>query len=77
MSVVPLRPKLYEAKPFEAFGVFKASGTLCGHIDFVGPWKGSIPLTPDEVLAVITMLQGAREDVLANSDLLHDPRLFG
>lgn len=73
-DIVPFKPKLYEAKRFAAGG-FEASGTLCGHIDFVVPSGGTHVLSPDEALAVIAMLQGAREDVLANSDPLHDPRI--
>lgn len=73
-SVIPFAPRLYEAKRFEA-GQFAASGTLCGHIDFVGPWKGSYALSPDEALAVIVMLQQARADVLEHSDPLGDPRI--
>lgn len=78
MTVVPLRPKLYQAKAFRAettFGRFEASGTLCGHIDFIGPWRGSYPISPDEAQAIIIMLQQARADVLENSDPLHDPRI--
>jgi len=78
-EIVQLRPALYEATAFTAnteFGQFKAVGTLCGRIDFVGPWKGSYPLSPDEALAVIVMLQQARADVLSNSDPMHDPRLI-
>jgi hypothetical protein len=64
-NVVPLKPPLYEAKPFTAntiYGEFKASGTLCGHIDFVGPFKGCYSVSPDEALAIIVMLQQARAD---------------
>lgn len=79
-NVVPLQPPLYEAKLFKAgtaLGQFSASGTLCGHIDFLVPSSGSIyPLSPDEALAVIVMLQQARADVLANSDPFNDPRLI-
>jgi len=78
MTIIPFRPPLYEAKAFRAntvFGQFTASGTLCGHIDFVGPLKGTYSLSPDEVLAVIVMLQRARQDVLDNSDPEHDPRI--
>jgi hypothetical protein len=77
-NVVPFRPLLYEAKSFEAdtaFGKFAASGTLCGHIDFVGPFRGTYALSPDEASRLIAMLQQARADVLSNSDPLHDPRL--
>lgn len=80
MNVVPFRPRLFEAKAFKAntqFGQFEASGTLCGHIDFVGPFKGTYPLSADEALAIIVMLQRAREDVLEHSDPVHDPRLIG
>ena len=78
MTVVPFKPPLYEAKLFRAMteeGEYKAAGTLCGHIDFIGPWKGTYWLSPDEALSIITMLQGARADVLNNSDPLHDPRI--
>lgn len=78
MNVVSIRPPLYEAKAFRAdteFGQFKASGTLCGHIDFVGPFKGTFTLSPDEALAVIVMLQRARADVLDHSDPFGDPRI--
>lgn len=78
MAVVPFKPRLYEAKAFTAdtvHGRFTASGTLCGHMDFVGPWKGSYVLSPDEALAVIVMLTQARDDVLQNSEPLHDPRI--
>ena len=79
MTVVPFNPpRLYAAIRFEArtaFGQFAASGTLCGHIDFVGPFKGTYALSPDEVLAIIVMLQQARTDVLSNSDPLNDPRI--
>lgn len=77
-EVVPFTPKLYTAKRFEAatiYGQFSASGTLCGHIDFTGPFNGTFPLSPDEALAIIVMLQRGRADVLDNSDPLHDPRL--
>lgn len=78
-DVVQFQPRLYEAKAFRAdtsFGQFEASGTLCGHIDFIGPWEGSYPLSPDEALAVIVMLKQARADVLENSDPPHDPRII-
>jgi hypothetical protein len=77
-NVIPITPPLYTAAEFAAdteFGRFRASGTLCGCIDFVGPFAGCYPLTPDEALSVIVMLQRARADVLANSNPLHDPRL--
>lgn len=72
-------PRLYEAKSFEAttrLGQFAASGTLCGHIDFIGPFQGCYPLSPDEAFALIVMLQQARADVLENSNPNGDPRLF-
>ncbi len=78
-NVISLGSRHYQAKAFTAdtsFGRFEVSGTLCGHIDFVGPFKGSYPLTPDEALRLIVMLQQARADVLENSDPLHDPRLY-
>lgn len=77
-DVVPLGAPLYEATRFRAdteLGRFTASGTLCGHIDFTGPFKGTYTLSPDEAFAVIVMLQRARADVLENSDPLHDPRI--
>jgi hypothetical protein len=58
------------------FGAFAASGTICGQIDFVGPFKGCFPISPDEALAIIVMLQQARTDVLEHSDPLHDPRII-
>ena len=80
MPVVPFKPlKSYVAKAFAAhteFGNFGASGTLCGHIDFVGPWQGSYPLSPDEALAIIVALQQSRADVLNNADPLSDPRII-
>lgn len=78
-NVIALRPRLYAARPFTAntvFGEFRASGTLCGHIDFIGPFKGCYTLAPDEALALIVMLQRAREDVLEHSDPLGDPRII-
>jgi hypothetical protein len=78
MTTIPFKPRLYQAKAFRAVtevGKFEASGTLCGHIDFIGPWRGSYPISPDEAQSIIIMLQQARADVLANSDPLHDPRL--
>lgn len=74
-DIVPFRPRMYEAKRFVA-GDFEASGTLCGHIDFVVPLGKTYSLSPDEALALIAILQGVREDVLNNSDPLHDPRIF-
>ena len=81
-DIVPMKrnPRLYEAKRFNAdtaLGEFAASGTLCGHVDFIGPFKGTYCLSPDEVLGLITMLQQARIDVLSNSDPVDDPRLYG
>lgn len=73
-NVVELRPRLYEAKAFKA-GQFEASGTLCGHIDFATP-TGTYVLSPDEVQAVVVMLQNARADVLENSEPRHDPRII-
>lgn len=80
MNIVPFAPKLYEAKEFMArteAGRFTASGTLCGHIDFTGPFKGTFVLSPEEAIEIIQMLQGAITDALDNSDPLHDPRLVG
>lgn len=71
---------LYEAQIFAVeteCGEFRASGTLCGHIDFVGPFGGCFPLSPDEAHGLIAMLQAARADVLANSRPFNDPRLIG
>lgn len=78
INIVSLPSDLYEAKAFSAqtaLGEFAASGTLCGHVDFVGPFKGTYTLSPDEILAVIAVLQNARADVLKNSRPLSDPRL--
>lgn len=78
MTIIPFRPPLYEAKSFKAqtfYGQWQASGTLCGHIDFVGPFNGTYSLSPDDLLSVIIMLQRARQDVLDNSDPEHDPRI--
>ncbi len=77
-DVVPFGPELYEAKEFRAetsAGFFGASGTLCGHIDFIGPFAGAYVLSPDEALGLIVMLQQARADVLEGSDPNGDPRL--
>ena len=74
MTCVPFR-KLYSARRFNA-GEFTASGTLCGCIDMVGPFRGTLTLTPDEVAGLIRVLGAARADVLANSDPLGDPRLY-
>lgn len=73
-EIIQFKPARYEAKRFEA-GQFAASGTLCGHIDLVGPWQGTYVLSPDEAQAFSVMLQQARADVLANSDPQGDPRL--
>lgn len=73
--VVPLR-KLYRAERFES-GEFAASGTVCGCVDVVGPFPGTLVLTPDEVVGLIGILRAARADVLANSDPFGDPRLYG
>jgi hypothetical protein len=75
---VPFKKPVYEAKVFTAnteFGRFTASGTLCGHIDFRGPFQATYPLSCDEALALIVMLKQARSDVLNHSDSLHDPRI--
>ncbi len=74
MTVVPFR-RLYDAQRFDA-GEFAASGTLCGCIDVVGPFRGTLTLTPDEVAGLIRILRAARSDVLANSDPRSDPRLY-
>lgn len=79
-NVVPLQRALYEAKPFSAqteFGQFRASGTICGCIDFVGPFEGTYVLSPDEVLSLVIALQNARTDVLQNSRPFSDPRPAG
>lgn len=71
---------LYEAKRFSAqtlSGDFHASGTLCGHVDFVGPFRGTFVLSPNEVLALIIMLKQARDDVLEHSNPNSDPRIVG
>lgn len=88
MSIIEFAPlaaaatgkKLYRAREFSActeYGTFRASGTLCGHVDFVGPFSGCYAMSPDEVLALIVMLQMARADVLENSDPMGDPRIVG
>ena len=79
-EVVSLQPDLYVAKSFSVdteVGKFAASGTLCGHIDFVVPLWKTIPLSPDETLSLIAVLQNARADVLRNARPLSDPRLIG
>jgi hypothetical protein len=80
MSVVPFNKKpLYTAKLFSTyteFGEFKSSGTLCGCVDFATPQAGTFMFTPDEIYSIIIMLKSALEDVLKNSDPLHDPRLM-
>lgn len=79
-NVVQLRRKFYEAKAFKAqtvYGDFQASGTICGSIDFIGPFAGCYTVTPDEALAMIIMLKNARADVLDNSDPMGDPRIVG
>jgi len=73
-NIIELRPALYEAKEFRA-GTFRASGTLCGHIDVAGPFAGTLVLSPDEVLDLIFMLKHARDDVLQNARPDSDPRL--
>ena len=77
-NIVPMQGPLYEAKPFSAnaeAGEFLVSGTLCGCIDFAVPSGKTYALSPDEALSLITALQGARADVLKNSNPLSDPRL--
>lgn len=77
-AAAPAASEAYQAKAFVAhttFGPFEASGTLCGNIDFIGPFDGCYPITPDEALAISVMLQQARADVLNNSDPLGDPRI--
>lgn len=78
IKVVPIRPKLYEAKKFAAptlYGSFKSSGTLCGNIDFATPSAGTYCLSPVEAQQIIIMLTQARDDVMRNSDPRHDPRI--
>lgn len=78
-DIIQLQPALYYAKEFHAdtaFGLFAASGTICGRIDFIGPFEGSYPLSVDEISALIVMLQNARSDVVDNSSPLSDPRLY-
>ena len=70
---------LYKAQLFTAetaLGKFSAAGTLCGLIDFVMPRRGTYTIDPDEVQAIIGMLQLARDDVLKNADPESDPRLY-
>lgn len=78
--VVSFGRPLYAAREFTATteaGTFVVSGTLCGHIDFVAPGhRGCCVLSPEEVLLLIVALQGARTDVLDNSDPYHDPRIM-
>jgi hypothetical protein len=79
MSVISLEKQLYEAKCFEVDlrgSKFIASGTLCGHVDFVVPRRGTYTLNPYEILKLTKMLQEASEDVLSNSDPEGDPRLY-
>jgi hypothetical protein len=68
---------LYEAKIFtvESLPGFKAAGTICGHVDFVVPRRGTYTMTPSEVSSLITMLRSAHDDVLNNADP-NDPRLY-
>lgn len=78
MTIVPFSKPLYTAEEFRVeteIGLFRLSGTLCGHIDFVGPWKGTLCLSPEEAFLLGHALLAARKDVLQNSDPLHDPRL--
>jgi hypothetical protein len=78
-DVIQLRPRSYTAKPFRAetvYGVFHVSGTLCGHIDVALPQGKTLALSPNEVLALVQALQGAREDVVNNSRPFDDPRLI-
>lgn len=79
-AVIPFKRTLYDAALFRVqtvFGEFVAAGTLCGHIDFVVPGEGTYPLSPNEALALATMLQQSRTDVLINSEPAHDPRIVG
>lgn len=81
MSVIEFKPpsNLYTAKAFTAqtaVGPFGASGTICGHIDIIGPFQGTYCLSPDEVESLIIMLKQARGDVLDNANPNGDPRLF-
>ena len=69
----------YSAKGFHVIigkNRWQASGTLCGHIDFVVPESGTYCLSPDEIEAIIIMLKQARHDVLENSDPQGDLRLY-
>lgn len=78
-KVISLKPPLYEAKHCHVatiHGEWEASGTLCGHIDFVVPGAGTYVLSPDEIVALIAVLAAARSDVLKNSDPHGDPRLY-
>lgn len=77
-EIIELHSQLYEAKAFKAttrYGEWKASGTICGNIDFIGPFKGNYNMSPDEMQSIIIMLQNAREDVLVNSRPYSDPRI--
>jgi len=75
VTVIPIRPALYEAKLFEAHG-WQIAGTLCGCIDVATPASGTYAMTPDEVQALIVALTNARADVLANSRPFSDPRIY-
>lgn len=77
-DVIQLKKLPYRAKAFKAetvYGAFQVSGTLCGHIDVAVPQGKTLALSPDEVLALLQALQGARKDVLENSRPFDDPRL--
>jgi hypothetical protein len=76
---IPFKKPVYEAKVFATTteaGRFSATGTICGHIDFTGPFQKTYPLSCDEALALIVMLKQARSDVLNHSDPLLDPRIM-
>ena len=77
-NVCQFDKKLYQAQQYAArsiHGEWVASGTLCGHIDFVIPGYGTLVLDPVEARAVAQMILSSCVDVLANSDPNNDPRL--
>lgn len=81
--IIQFKNSEYIAKEFSVClegGEFKASGTLCGHIDFVVPLRqcksATFVLSPDEAKKIAEMLRNAASDVLLNSRPYDDPRLY-
>ena len=72
-NVVQFPARTYTARLFMACE-FKVSGTLDGYIDFAVPNGKTFPLSPDEVVMLVTALNGALEDVRANC--LYDRDVF-